>query len=126
MLEQQQAWLVQGLQELYRRIVEGEGWPTDHMKLHPNGHPLIHYLLKRLGILDHGKGERFEEDPEALQQNLRRTNAGVQRQEFPEGESSTPRFTFVPSHFSLGPFSQHTMMPMPSTYIASNRTITKH
>ena len=51
MLEQQQAWLISALQKLYRRNVQGEGWPGDVLETEPNGFPLTHNLLNRLGIL---------------------------------------------------------------------------
>lgn len=70
MLEQQQTWLVNGLQELYRRACDGQGWPGEPLRCEPNGHPLTHDLLTRLGALDHTKGERFEENPDLMQQDL--------------------------------------------------------
>jgi hypothetical protein len=60
MLEQQRSWLLHGLQELYRRTIDGKGWPGELLKLEPNGHPLIHDLLIRLGVLDHNKDDRSE------------------------------------------------------------------
>jgi hypothetical protein len=114
MLEQQQAWLVHGLQELYRRNLEGEGWPGEQLKLEPNGHPLTHDLLMRLGALD-GTKERFEENPEALQQDLWHTNSGMQRQESSDGGSDSPQSP-ARSRFSSDAFSQHTMPPTPPTY----------
>jgi hypothetical protein len=120
MLEQQQAWLVNGLQELYRRNLEGEGWPGEQLKLEPNGHPLTHDLLMRLGALDGSKGERFEEHPEALQQDLWRTNTGMQRQESSDGGSDSPQSP-ARSRFSSDAFSQHTMPPTPPTYSPSAR-----
>lgn len=32
MLEQQQRWLVNALQELYQRIIDGNGWPGTCLK----------------------------------------------------------------------------------------------
>lgn len=55
MLEQQQGWLINALQELYRRNIEGEGWPGDVLETETNGFPLTHNLLTHLGIL--GRGE---------------------------------------------------------------------
>ncbi|KAJ5864354.1 uncharacterized protein N7529_006270 [Penicillium soppii] len=120
MLEQQQAWLVHGLQELYRRNIEGEGWPGEQLKLEPNGHPLTHDLLMRLGALDSSKGERFEENPETLQQDLWHTNSGMQRQESSDGGSDSPQSP-ARSRFSSDAFSQHTMPPTPPTYSPSTR-----
>ncbi|PCG90484.1 Hypothetical protein PENO1_098970 [Penicillium occitanis (nom. inval.)] len=88
MLEQQQIWLVNGLQELYRRAQEGEGWTGEPLKAESNGHPLTHDLLTRLGALDHTKGETFEDNVEQMQQRLWQQNAGLmQRQESSDGSS---------------------------------------
>jgi hypothetical protein len=123
MLEQQQAWLVHGLQELYRRNLEGEGWPGEQLKPEPNGHPLTHDLLMRLGSLDGSKGERFEENPETLQQDLWHTNSGMQRQESSDGGSVSPQSP-TRSRFSDA-FPQHTMPPTPPTYSPTTRAHVK-
>lgn len=108
MLEQQQAWLVHGLQKLYRRNIDGEGWPGDNLKLEPTGQPLTHDLLMRLGVLD-GTKERFEENPESLQRDL--WQHGMQRQESSDGDSSphSPARSRVSEPFSHMP-------PTPPTY----------
>lgn len=112
MLEQQQVWLVNGLQELYRRSIEGEGWSGDLLKPEPNGHPLTHDVLTRLGALDHSKGERFEENPESLQQDLWRH--GMQRQESSDGSSEphSPAHTRFSDAFS----QQNNLPPTPPAY----------
>ncbi|KAJ5885288.1 hypothetical protein N7495_009798 [Penicillium taxi] len=114
MLEQQQVWLVHGLQELYRRSIEGEGWPGDRLKHEPNGHPLTHDLLTRLGALDHAKGERFEENPELMQQDLWRH--GMQRQESSDGSSESAQSPVARSRFSSDVLSQQTLPPTPPAY----------
>lgn len=111
MLEQQQVWLVNGLQELYRRATEGESWSGELLKPEPNGHPLTHDLLTRLGALNHTKGERFEENPETMQQDLWRH--GMQRQDSSDG-SSEPH---SPAHTRFSDaFSQHNLPPTPPTH----------
>ncbi|GMF73405.1 unnamed protein product [Aspergillus oryzae] len=101
MLEQQQAWLVYGLQELYRRTSEGEGWPGEPLKCEANGHPLTHDLLTRLGALDQSKGERFEESTESMQQELWKQNAGhMQRQDSSDGSSESAQSPVLPTRFS--------------------------
>ncbi|KAJ5737345.1 uncharacterized protein N7483_002470 [Penicillium malachiteum] len=72
MLEQQQAWLVHGLQELYCRSKKGEDLTGDRLELQPNGHPLTHDLLTHLGALDPTKDETFEVNPGNMQHKLRR------------------------------------------------------
>lgn len=109
MLEQQQAWLVYGLQELYRRTIEGEGRPGDGLKPGPNGHPLTHDLLTRLSVLDHTKGERFEESPEAIQQELWRHD--MQRQESTDGSSESAH-----SLVALSSSHQTIVAPTPPAY----------
>ncbi|CAG8274708.1 unnamed protein product [Penicillium salamii] len=112
MLEQQQSWLVHGLQELYRRNIEGEGWPGELLKLESNGNPLTHDLLMRLGALDGSKGERFEENPESLQQEMWHSNSGMQRQESSDGGSDSPQ---SPARSRFSDAFSH-MPPTPPTY----------
>jgi hypothetical protein len=119
MLEQQQVWLVLGVQELYRRNIEGESWFGEQLKLEPNGHPLTHDLLIRLGALDGTKGERFEENPEAFRQDLRGTYAGMQRQESSDGGSNSPQSPAARSRFLSDALSQHTAPPTAPTYSPS-------
>lgn len=117
MLEQQQVWLVHGLQELYRRASEGEGWPGDPLKCEANGHPLTHDLLTRLGALDHRKGEHFEEDTEVMQQELWRQNSGrMQRQESSDSSSEGAHSPVAPSRFSDAFTARHQLPPTPPQY----------
>lgn len=118
MLEQQQAWLVHGLQEMYRRSIEGEGWPGDRLKPEPNGHPLTHDLLTRLGALDHSKGEHFEENPDALQHDLWRH--GMQRQDSSDASSDSAQSPVSRSRFSDAFPSQQTLPPTPPAYSPSS------
>ena len=104
MLEQQQTWLVHGLQEMYRRACEGEGWPGEPLRCEPNGHPLTHDLLTRLGALDHTKGERFEENPEIMQQELWKRNA-MQRQDSSDASSESAQSPVVSSRFQSDIFA---------------------
>ncbi|KAI5287351.1 hypothetical protein KEM54_006050 [Ascosphaera aggregata] len=80
MLEQQQSQLVAGLQELYRRMREGKGWPGEPLQNLSNGHPLTHDILERLGALKPAKGSEevptFEEDLTAVQRKLIASGAG--------------------------------------------------
>ncbi|KAF7590787.1 hypothetical protein BBP40_002355 [Aspergillus hancockii] len=119
MLEQQQAWLVYGLQELYRRTSEGDGWPGEPLKCEANGHPLTHDLLTRLGALDQSKGERFEENTESMQQDLWKQNAGhMQRQDSSDGSSESAHSPVLPSRFS-DTFSRQPLTP--PTFSPSSR-----
>ncbi|KAF3399822.1 Fluconazole resistance protein 1 [Penicillium rolfsii] len=124
MLEQQQAWLVHGLQELYRRSTEGEAWPGGPLKPSPNGHPLTHDLLTRLGTLDHSKSERFEENPEVIQQEL--WCNGITSQDSTNGSNDSPHSPITRSRFSSDPFSSHSQQtnglpPTSPTYSPESR-----
>jgi hypothetical protein len=94
MLEQQQAQLVAGLQETYRRLVDGNLWPGQPLS-EASGQPLTHDILARLELLEpkedgSGENEMFEEDCQKLQQRL-----------ISEGASYLPRRT------SISPESDH-------------------
>ncbi|GAD92162.1 C6 transcription factor (Fcr1), putative [Paecilomyces variotii No. 5] len=124
MLEQQQAWLVYGLQELYRRTHEGEGWPGEPLKVEANGHPLTHDMLTALGALDHTKGEHFEENTEVLQQELWQQNAGhMQRQESSDGSSESAHSPVTQSRFPENTFARHQLPPTPPNYSPSSRSL---
>ncbi|KAL9080307.1 MAG: hypothetical protein Q9157_000894 [Trypethelium eluteriae] len=75
MLEQQQNQLVAGLQEMYRRLQNGEKWPGSPLSDGQGGHPLTHDILARLDLL-HPKEDRghqyegFEEDCGQMQRRL--------------------------------------------------------
>ncbi len=115
MLEQQQTWLVNGLQELYRRLLEGDGWQGEPLKCEPNGQPLTHDLLTQMGALDQSKHERFEESADSMQQELWKNNAGhMQRQESSDTSSESAHSPVVPPQFS-DPFTARTLPQTPTT-----------
>ncbi|KAJ5500536.1 hypothetical protein N7453_009587 [Penicillium expansum] len=115
-LEQQQVWLVHGLQALYHCITKGEAQPGDRLNIEPNGQPLTHDLLTRLGALDHFQGERFEENLEILQKGLWRPylqcrestvgsytdeqSSAIRIQVSPEASSQQTIFSTPPAHNS--------------------------
>lgn len=74
MLEQQQTQLVAGLQEMYRRLRNGQQWTGGPLP-ETNGHPLTHDILAGLDLLEakhdgSGELESFEEDCARLQSRL--------------------------------------------------------
>ena len=74
MLEQQQAQLVAGLEQTYRRLLAANMWPGAALQ-ESNGHPLVHDILARLNVLESDQDgsndvEIFEEDCEKPQQRL--------------------------------------------------------
>lgn len=84
MLENQQSQLVSGLQELYRRLQDGQGWSGSPLKETSTGSPLTHDILERLGALKQdgqSTTEMFEENLEALQQKLIANGAGFMQRE---------------------------------------------
>lgn len=122
MLEQQQVWLVYGLRALYCRSVQRKGWPGDPLKPMPNGHPLTHDLLTRLGALDHIQGERYEENPKVMQHKLWRN--GMQNQIYSDSSSERPQSPAARSYLSshvFSSFQQNTSL-IRTAYNSSCRT----
>lgn len=70
MLEHQQAQLVLGLQELYRRLQDGEPGDSGHLAEVFHDTPTTHELLEWLGALHHGEHDgpdKFYDDPYMMQ-----------------------------------------------------------
>lgn len=123
MLENQQAQLVAGLQELYRRLQNGQGWTGTPLKESASGSPLTHDILESLGALKQdgqSSNESFEENLELMQQKLIANGAGFMPREvsfdaasdfdstssFDQGNHKiTPSFTnpFQAGHFPPTP-----------------------
>jgi len=134
MLENQQAQLVSGLQELYKRTQNGQGWIGSPLKETSHGAPLTHDILERLGALKqdgHATGEIFEEDLSLMQQRLIANGAGfMQRETSSDSDSETapsPMFEQVPQKpVFTDPFSLHSFPPTPpnqSPYPRNARTV---
>jgi hypothetical protein len=134
MLENQQAQLVTGLQELYKRIQNGQGWIGSPLKETSHGAPLTHDILERLGALKqdgHATGEIFEEDLTLMQQRLIANGAGfMQRDTSSDSDSETapsPMFEQMPQKpVFTDPFSLHSFPPTPpnqSPYPRNARTV---
>ncbi|KAL4779038.1 hypothetical protein BJX76DRAFT_352123 [Aspergillus varians] len=114
-LERQQTWLVYGLQELYRLLRKGERLPNNLVKCEPDGHPLTHDLLTQLGILDHIKADHFEENTEALQQELCEQNARGMQNRY-SSESSLERAQTPTTNSCFGDvFTPFRLPPTPPT-----------
>lgn len=121
MLEQQQAWLVHGLQELYRRTADNQGWPGEPLKCESNGHPLTHDLLTRLGALDQSKGDHFEENPDTMQQKLWRQKpaAQMQRQDSSDASSDGAQSPVASTRFSVSDTFGRQLPPTPPSFSPS-------
>lgn len=115
MLEQQQMQLVNGLQELYARIISSRGWEGAPLQNSSNGHPLTHDILERLDALridGHVDSARFEEDPEVLQKRLISEGAlSMQRQESMDSDSAHDQVS-LREDTSPKPFFTDTFPPL--------------
>lgn len=125
MLENQQAQLVAGLQELYRRVQTGEGWTGAPLKESNKGAPLTHEILERLGALKHDNhysDEIFEENLDVLQHKLLANGSGFMQRGMSFDTSSeaghSPVFEPVThhkaSHFT-NPWAVSHLPPTPPT-----------
>jgi hypothetical protein len=123
MLEAQQGQLVSGLQELYKRVSNGQGWTGSPLKESSNGVPLTHDILERLGVLKH-EGQNlpadFEENLEELQKRLLANGAGFMQRELSfDGSSDIDRQPFDQPHQKTpsfaNPFQGNHFPPTPPT-----------
>lgn len=122
MLESQQAQLVSGLQELYRRLQTGEGWTGAPLKESSKGAPLTHEILERLGALKHENhyhDEAFEENLDVLQQRLLANGSGFMQRGMSFDTNSeadhSPIFEPVTHHRSSHFTNPWTMSHLPPT-----------
>ncbi|MCJ1364186.1 hypothetical protein MMC16_003295 [Acarospora aff. strigata] len=127
MLEQQQAQLVNGLHQLYRRIHTGQGWSGSPLQDSGSGHPLTHEILARLGALESdGRGdvESFEEDFNIMQQKLIEDGSDfAQRHDSGDSDSEHGQspaaflepLSLKPTFFSE-PFPLNQLPPTPPTH----------
>lgn len=68
MLLSQHAIHLVALQELYRRCVNGEGFPGSPLEVSPHGQPGTHAILDRLGLIK--QAEMAIEDPHRILQEI--------------------------------------------------------
>lgn len=54
LLEQQQRWLIAGLQILYDRALQGQHWPGPPLDVSSTGRPAAHDILSRLDVIPTG------------------------------------------------------------------------
>jgi hypothetical protein len=115
MLENQQTQLVSGLQELYKRLQNGQGWSGTPLKETGSGVPLTHDILERLGALKqdgHHGSDLFEEDLNLLQQRLIANGATMMQREGSHDGSSESAPSPASMHFQM-PFSSQQFPPTP-------------
>jgi hypothetical protein len=121
MLEAQQAQLVSGLQELYKRAQNGQGWVGSPLKESTSGVPLTHDILERLGALKQegvNGNDEFEEDLGALQARLIASGATMMQREPSHDDSSdsapSPGYDSVPTRPKFAnPFAMGQFPPTP-------------
>lgn len=79
MLESQHDQLAKGLQELYRRMIRGKGWPGAPLATSITGNPLTHEVLERLGILQQATQDNVEchSDDDSIQTDFDDTYAEI-------------------------------------------------
>ncbi|CAF9924699.1 hypothetical protein IMSHALPRED_006269 [Imshaugia aleurites] len=114
MLEQQQDKLVNALQELYDRNLNGRAWPGPPLQKTVKGIPLTHDILDRLGLLkldDQGNYETFEEDTNVLRQKM------IKEEEHAYPTPNTSKSDFSPvspnfESFISRPFASDKVLPV--------------
>ena len=122
MLEQQQLQLVNGLQELYERLINNQGWEGAPLDTSNNGHPLTHDILERLGALkleSQINYEVFEDNVDAMRRRLIADGAlPMQRpssveSEYDQSQNSFPDPASPKLHFSEPPQTFNQFPPTP-------------
>jgi len=117
MLEQDREKLVNATREMYNRLEANEPWPGPPLH-RPNGFPLVHDILERLGLLHLGTGdyeEIFEESTEALRKQMMSTQVPTE-EEIPyptpattQSDFSPPESDFIPESDYMELYSSHTL-----------------
>jgi len=69
MLESHHSLVVKALQKLYKFCVNNEGFPGEPLAEAPDGHPLTHAILDRLGLIK--AAEESAEEPDEDSEDLR-------------------------------------------------------
>jgi hypothetical protein len=69
MLESHHSLVVRALQKLYKFCVNNEGFPGDPLAEAPDGHPLTHAILDRLGLIK--QAEENADEPDEDSEDLR-------------------------------------------------------
>ena len=115
MLEQQQFQLVNGLQELYKRLINHQGWKGSLLDVSANGYPLTHDILERLDALridGHLDCDRFEENTEVLQRKLRAGGAVPMQRQLSTGSDSAQDHISLPDASSPKPLFNESFGPL--------------
>ncbi|KAE8353853.1 hypothetical protein BDV28DRAFT_99302 [Aspergillus coremiiformis] len=106
MLEEQQGWLVCGVQTLYQRLMHGAGWPGRPLRCEQNGHPLTHDLLSHLGAINRPEHEAEGEFTTRQSEDITSQNPSETR---PDSAPFSPTLPYtLDGASSLAPSTRHT------------------
>lgn len=124
MLERQHTQLITGLQELYRRTQNGQGWDGPPLDPVNNGQPLAHKILDALGVLCTDEWDDDDDGPDGISSWQSFEQQSQQRSDILHDNSETvsPATTMAISPLSVPPpaFPQSTLTAKrPSKYEAS-------
>lgn len=93
MLESHHSLVVKALQKLYKFCVNNEGFPGEPLAEAPDGHPLTHAILDRLGLIKQAEenADEADEDSEDLRYlRMLSTSTECSATAEPSPEPSTP------------------------------------
>lgn len=119
MLERQHAQLIAGLQELYRRIQNGDGWPGPRLEAGNHSQPLIHKILEALGVLQPDEWEEME-SLEATWQDFEKQGQDNTGWIYSETTSPSTQAAFPVTPPSLTAFPQSAIMSKRRSKLQSN------
>ena len=122
MLESHHSLVVKALQKLYKFCINNEGFPGDPLAEAPDGHPLTHAILDRLGLIKQAEenADEPDEDSEDLRYlRLLSTSTECSVTAEPSPEPTTPP---EPSPTISRPHQIPTPVPVPTR--SSNSTST--
>ncbi|CAG8924077.1 unnamed protein product [Penicillium salamii] len=114
MLESHHSLVVKALQKLYKFCINNEGFPGDPLAEAPDGHPLTHAILDRLGLIKQAEenADEPDEDTEDLRYlRLLSTSTECSVTAEPSPEPSTPPEPFPISRPMPAPLSRSTTAP---------------
>ncbi|KAJ6160555.1 hypothetical protein N7470_003951 [Penicillium chermesinum] len=120
MLESHHSLVVKALQKLYKFCVNNEGFPGEPLAEAPDGHPLTHAILDRLGLIKQAEenADELDEDTEDLRYlRLLSTSTECSATAEPSPEPVTPPEP-SPASISRGSVCN----PMPSSIMARTQS----
>ncbi|KAI2791118.1 hypothetical protein POX_c03973 [Penicillium oxalicum] len=115
MLESHHALVVKALQKLYKFCINKEGFPGEPLAEAPDGHPLTHTILDRLGLIKQAeeKADEADEDSEDLRYLRILSSTECSATAEPSPEPTTPQEP-SPTTSSRASVCQTVLAPMAS------------